>query len=68
MKFRRRNSAGSSPAAAAPRSISRSTRKVASGRPAPRTASTGAVWVKVPITRTWMAPMSYWPDSSVPCR
>ena len=50
MKLRRRISAGSSPVSSAARSTTRSSRYVASGRPAPRYASTGAVWVNTAFT------------------
>ncbi len=50
MKLRRRSSAGSRPIARAAVSISRSMKKQASGRPAPRYAATGAVVVSAPLT------------------
>jgi hypothetical protein len=49
MKFMRRISTGSLPTAAASLSIVRSIAYVASGRPAPRYASVGVVFVKTPV-------------------
>ena len=45
IRFFRRTSTGSMPSSAAIRSIARSTSAVASGRPAPRYAATGVVFV-----------------------
>src|SRR5664279_6115692 len=46
----------------------RSTTNVASGRPAPRYASTGAVLVNDAVTSQKMAGVVYWPASSVAYR
>ena len=68
MKFLRRISTGSMPSSLADRSTKRSITYVASGRPAPRYASTGVVCVKTPVTSQWMAGVVYEPASSVPYR
>jgi hypothetical protein len=52
MKFFRRSSMLSMPSSSASASIVRSITYVASGRPAPRYASVGVVWVKTPVKRT----------------
>ena len=52
MKFLRRNSTRSMPSSAASASIVRSITYVASGRPAPRYASVGVVFVKTPVNVT----------------
>ena len=50
MKFLRRTSAGSSPSSRASSSIDRSTKKIASGIPAPRYASVGILFVNTSIS------------------
>ena len=49
MKFSRRTSTGSLPSLRASASTARSIAYVASGRPAPRYASVGTVFVKTPV-------------------
>ena len=63
MKLRRRNSAGSRPRSAANRSIARSSSWVASGRPAPRTAAVGVVFVATESKRTSILGIAYTPEA-----
>jgi hypothetical protein len=53
MKFRRRSSTRSMPIARAARSMSRSMRTIASGRPAPRYGPSGAALVSTIFTSIW---------------
>ena len=55
MKFLRRTSSGSIPSSAASWSIVTSMRWVASGRPAPRIASVGNLFVITSMTSVWTA-------------
>ena len=64
MKFFRRTSAGSMPTSYATRSITRSIRCVASGRPAPRYGSVGVLFVKTPTARPSSACNLYAPCAS----
>jgi hypothetical protein len=60
-RLRRRTSAGSTPISAANRSIARSTAAVASGRPAPRYAPTGVVFVTTDRAYDSTLPKAYVP-------
>ena len=58
MKLRRRSSSGSIPSSCASWSSVTSIICVASGRPAPRMASVGILFVKTPVMSVWTAGMS----------
>ena len=65
MRFFRRTSAGSRPASSAKRSIARSIACVASGRPAPRYAVIGVVFVTTETASTSIAGIAYGPDAHI---
>src|SRR6266550_1087800 len=72
MKFFRRSSTGSSSSLRASASTARSIAYVASGRPAPRYASVGVVFVKTPVhsksyaTTSYAPPYSHAPSRGIP--
>ena len=63
MKFARRTSAGSSPASTANASTARSSTCDASGRPAPRSAAVGLVFVTTESNRTSIRGIRYTPEA-----
>ncbi|CAB4999324.1 unannotated protein [freshwater metagenome] len=62
MRLMRRTSAASIPISAANMSMARSIAAVASGRPAPRYATVGVVFVTTDVVRHSMFGMSYTPE------
>src|SRR4051812_6316381 len=68
MKLRRRMSSWGRFISLAAVATRRSTTYVASGRPAPRYASTGTVLVNTAVTSQWITGVVYWPARSVAYR